>query len=77
MMDEAHQRLILWFIDLKSQPTMSEFSQTAFGWDGYCVTVRDPFRVVFKDESECTRFYQALLKAIADWKEKYKELESL
>lgn len=76
MMDQSDQGRLLWFGDIKGEPSMGGYRQTAFGWDGYCVVVSDPFTVIFKNESECNLFYQALVKAIADWKVKYQDLQN-
>lgn len=74
ILGEANESRTIWFGDLKSDPYMTNFRQNAFGWNGFCVIISDPFSVVFKDESECKRFYQAITKAIADWRAKYPEL---
>lgn len=76
MMDQADQGRLVWFGDIKDEPSMSGYTQTAFGWNGFCVVVSDPFTVIFRSESECNLFYQALAKAIADWKVKYQELQN-
>jgi hypothetical protein len=76
MMDQADQGRLVWFGDIKDEPSMSGYRQTAFGWNGYRVVIKDPIMVIFKSESECNLFYQTLVKAIADWKAKYQELQN-
>ena len=68
------QSRLLWFGDIKSEPTMGRYTQTAFGWNGFCVVISGAFTIIFRSESECNLFYQTLLKAISDWKAKYPEL---
>jgi hypothetical protein len=70
------QAFTLWFGDIKDQPTMKNYVQTAMGWNGFCVEMNSTgyYSVVFKERDDCEKFYQALLKALANWHEKYKEI---
>jgi len=67
----------LWFGEIKGQqPYVSTFTQTAMGWSSPCVAFweRGPY-IVFKDKSECDRFYQALTKTLSEWRVKYYEIQ--
>lgn len=68
-----------WFVDMRGrQPEKDDFQQTAFGWKGFRVNLissSDLAAVIFKDRAERDRFYEAVTKALAEWRDKYREIQ--
>ncbi len=66
----------IWFGSILTKPQISKFTQTAFDWSALCIYFNVDSEIVFKDTSECYRFYNALLQALSEWRAKYGEVQS-
>ncbi len=69
----------IWFGDIQGNPTKTGYESIVFNWTGWQVRInKSPLLrpIVFTDEAECDRFYEALVAALEEWRMRYPELDA-